>query len=186
MVSRSQRFFLSLVLGGFGLVISYLAHELGKPLLVYIRLRSINNQYLEVLQQLGAVVMALAMNVGVLLLNVLGSLVYAICATQSKETPVAIVVIYFGTISVLRLGLFYWQVILLMSLALLYRCVGATIFIVKQCNAFISKFISHLCYSDSINETTAARVHDIKKLLGAIPHDVHSASCVPYLLSWRT
>jgi len=101
----------SLIQGFVGLVFLYFARALGKNLLAYMSLRrSISNQYNPVLRQLSALVMALFMNGVLLIANVLHTALYVILM-RSMETPVAIVRGYLVLLPILRMGLFYWQVL---------------------------------------------------------------------------
>jgi hypothetical protein len=101
----------SLIQGFVGLIFLYFARALGNNLLAYMSLRrSISNQYNPVLQQLSAVVMALFMNGVLLITNFLHTFLYVILM-RSRETPVAIVRGYLVLLPVLRMGLFYWQVL---------------------------------------------------------------------------
>jgi hypothetical protein len=102
---------ISLVQGFVGLVFLYFARALGKNLLVYMSLRrSISNQYNPVLRQLSAAVMALFMNGVLLITNFLHTFLY-VFLMRSRKTPVAIVRGYLVLLPVLRMGLFYWQVL---------------------------------------------------------------------------
>jgi hypothetical protein len=106
----------SLIQGFVCHVFLYFARALGKELLAYVSLRrSISNQYNLVLQQIGAVVMALFMNGVFLMANVIHTFLYIILM-RSRETPVAIVRGYLVLLPVLRMGLFYWQVLYDLSL----------------------------------------------------------------------
>jgi hypothetical protein len=105
-----------LIQGGFSLVFLYLAHALGKPLLQYMQRRnsSGNNNRVQVMEQLSGVIMALFMNGLFLILNV-GTTLFYVVLMEWRDIPVPFAVLYLGLVPVLRLGLFYWQVLLLSS-----------------------------------------------------------------------
>jgi hypothetical protein len=104
-----------LIQGGFSLVFLYLAHALGKHLLQYMQKRnSVNNYHFQVMEQLSGVIMALVMNGVFLFLNV-GTTLFYVVLMQWRDVPVAFAAVYLGLVPVLRLGLFYWQVLLLSS-----------------------------------------------------------------------
>jgi uncharacterized membrane protein len=116
----------SLIQGFVGLVFLYFARALGKNLLAYMTLRrSISNQYNPLLQQLSAVVMALFMNGVLVITNILHTF-FNVILLRSRDTPVAIVQGYVVLFPVLRIGLFYWQV--LHNLSLLRKHVVSKVF----------------------------------------------------------
>jgi hypothetical protein len=102
---------LSLFQGSLSLVFLFYANAIGKLLLEYQKSRSsFGTEYLTVIQQLSAVVMALVMNSIFLILNVVFVCFYAILI-QSHDTPVIIIRVYTGLLPALRIGSFYWQVL---------------------------------------------------------------------------
>jgi hypothetical protein len=110
----------SLIQGGFGLLFLYFSHALGKPLFDYMRLRSSSgNQFHAAVQQLSAVVIALVMNGAFLILNVVLTVVY-VMIVLSNDVPIAANKVFLGLLPFLRLGLFYWQVCLVLCCALLF------------------------------------------------------------------
>jgi hypothetical protein len=102
---------LTLFQGCLSLVFLYYANAIGKLLLEYKKSRSsFGAEYLTVIQQLSAVVMALVMNGICLVLNV-GCVCFYAVLIQSHDTPVIIMRVYAGLLPVLRIGCFYWQVL---------------------------------------------------------------------------
>jgi hypothetical protein len=101
----------SLAQGFLSLSFLYFARALGKELLAYTTLRSsISKEYSPVLRQINSLLMALFMNGAFLVVNVLHIILYVIILRR-KRTPVGIVRGYTVLLPVLRLGLFYWQVL---------------------------------------------------------------------------
>jgi hypothetical protein len=102
---------LTLFQGCLSLVFLYYANAIGKLLLEYKKSRSsFGAEYLTVIQQLSAVVMALVMNGICLVLNV-GCVCFYAVLIQSHDNPVIIMRVYAGLLPVLRIGCFYWQVL---------------------------------------------------------------------------
>jgi hypothetical protein len=171
-----------LIQGGFSLVFLYLAHALGKPLLQYMQKRnsSVNNYHVQVMEQLSGVIMALVMNGVFLILNV-GTTLFYVVLMEWRDIPVAFAMVYLGLVPVLRLGLFYWQVLLLSSfpfffLDFLFSFRAWCLFFVKQLK--IDFFPNHrfsLCFQVKLMRP---RQQGSKNLL-------KWAACYQILCDWK-